>query len=99
MEAASKGGNANELRLQDQQAYIATLQVSPTHPSRCSNTRLNTPTDSPFDVASRNSSCLEWLYSGPDKYTSGMGAVNSSCQQCLFHFCLRMAVLAYASNV
>ena len=28
MEAASKGGNANEARLQDQQTYIATLQVS-----------------------------------------------------------------------
>ena len=27
MEAASKGGNANEARLQDQQAYLATLQV------------------------------------------------------------------------
>ena len=31
MEAASKGGNANEARLQDQQTYIATLQVSTGH--------------------------------------------------------------------
>ncbi len=31
MEAASKGGNANEARLQDQQTYIATLQVSFRH--------------------------------------------------------------------
>ena len=28
MEAASRGGNANEARLHDQQAYISSLQVS-----------------------------------------------------------------------
>lgn len=34
MEAASKGGNANEARLQDQQTYIATLQVRSSYHDR-----------------------------------------------------------------